>query len=268
MPSSRTFPCLLGPLELSGLEVPSVFERIGTQRTIVHRLIGGGRIVQSFGPDPGRRVLRGIFSGPDAIERAQLLEVIRDLGEPLELTIGAWTELVVLTKAVLSYQSRGVLIPYLVEAETIFSPVLAVEAGLSELVGGVIASLGLSGSTLSGIAPAAGGAVASAISVAGTGITAILATDLTTDAGRAGGQAALAGVMGGVSLAIASSGQSLAGIAQAGGGSLVADSGSLSQAASISASHAGLVQAAGTLNQAASGLSGLEGGLPVATLHS
>lgn len=112
-------PVVLGGLELTGLEVPDAYDRSGTMQPVVHRLIGGGRIVQLLGPDPGRRRLQGYFTGPQATERAQLLEALRDSGSRVLLAIGVWQEFVVVTSVVLRYAAQGSVIQYLLEAEAL-----------------------------------------------------------------------------------------------------------------------------------------------------
>jgi hypothetical protein len=53
--------------------------------------------------EPQRRQFEGCFLGPLAAERGQVLEAMRDAMNPIILTIGAWTELVVITGLTIRY---------------------------------------------------------------------------------------------------------------------------------------------------------------------
>ena len=167
---ARSLPVVLGPLDLTGLEVPDAFDRSGTMQPMVHRLIGGGRIVQLLGQDPGRRRLQGYFTGPDATERAQLLEALRDAGLRVPLAIGVWQEIVVVTSVVLRYAARGGVVQYLLEAE----PLPGGAVGLVATAAAILASAGAqiasaatyaallgSSSLVSGLASAASAVTAS-----------------------------------------------------------------------------------------------------------
>ena len=135
--TSGNLPVTLGALELTGFEVPDSYDRAGTMQPVVHRLIGGGRVVQLLGPDPGRRRLQGSFTGPDATERAQLLEAMRDEGGRTILTVGVWQEFVVVTSVVLRYSAQGSIVQYLLEAE----PLLGSAAGLIATAAAVLADV-------------------------------------------------------------------------------------------------------------------------------
>jgi hypothetical protein len=127
----------LGQLQLSGLEVPSFFDRGGRVRVAAHQLVGGGRFLQITGFDPLRRELTGIFVGTQASERAQTLEAMRDQAEPLLLTIGAWTEFVLITSVIIRYAERGTVINYLVQAEVV-SPVATGQVQTEQSVIGLV----------------------------------------------------------------------------------------------------------------------------------
>ena len=248
---SGNLPVVLGPLELTGLEVPDAYDRAGTMQPVVHRLIGGGRVVQLLGPDPGRRRLQGVFTGPRATERAQILEAMRDQGDRMSLTIGVWQEFVVVTSVVLRYAQQGSVVQYLLEAESLPGGA----AGLVATAAAVLASIGTqlafasinaefagSPDAISGLAGATSAVTAAQSSMSRPGV------DLTS-----------------VSTALAAttsaSEASLAAIADdAPIGSIVANSSSLSAATSTAATLAASVNAQAYTHCAASNLALLQTG--------
>ena len=69
----------------------------GRQRLVVHRMPGGGRVVDALGPDDAELVWSGTLSGPDAAERFRLLDTLRRAGEPLPLAWDAFAYSVVIS---------------------------------------------------------------------------------------------------------------------------------------------------------------------------
>ena len=76
----------LGPVAFRDFEVPSEIAFGGRQRLVVHRLIGGGRVVDAVGRDDGDLVISGTFTGSDATDRARTLDYLRSAGDVLFLT--------------------------------------------------------------------------------------------------------------------------------------------------------------------------------------
>ena len=114
---TSTLPVTLGGMQLIGVEVPTFFDRVGRMDAAIHQVIGGDRVVQVLGPDTQRRELTGYFVGPAAAENCQLLEAMRDAGQPLLLTIGVWAEYVLVTTVVVRYAALGTVLRYTVQAE-------------------------------------------------------------------------------------------------------------------------------------------------------
>src|SRR5271154_5082483 len=70
----------LGGVPFQDMEVPEKISFGGQQRVAVQNLIGGGRVVATLGIDDGRISFSGIFSGTDAVARAQMLDAARASG--------------------------------------------------------------------------------------------------------------------------------------------------------------------------------------------
>ena len=78
----------LGPVVFGGFEVPERVSLGGKQLLAVHRLVGGGRVVDAMGADDADVRWSGILTGPDAPERLRVLEGLRRGGEAIGL---AWS---------------------------------------------------------------------------------------------------------------------------------------------------------------------------------
>ncbi len=248
---SGNLPVVLGPLELTGLEVPDAYDRAGTMQPVVHRLIGGGRVVQLLGPDPGRRRLQGFFTGPQATERAQILEAMRDSGNRISLTIGVWQEFVVLTSVVLRYSAQGSIVQYLLEAE----PLPGGAAGLVATAAAVLASIGTQLAFATDDAALVGSTAAmSGLASATLAVTSAQSSMSTPNVDLTSVSAALAATT-------AASETSMAAIVDgAPDGSLVAGSSSLTSATATAVTLAASVNAQAYTNCAANNLSLLQTG--------
>jgi hypothetical protein len=78
-------PLALGPFVFADFEVPEKVTWGGTQRMNVHKFVGGGRIIDTMGPDDADIVWSGIFLSPDASLRADELDRMRRSGGVWEL---------------------------------------------------------------------------------------------------------------------------------------------------------------------------------------
>ena len=99
------FSLTLGPVAFAGFELPSSITVGGRQRLAVHRLPGGLRIIDALGPDPADINFSGIFTGPDATDRARLLDVLRVAGETLPLAWDAFIYTVIVESFEADYRS-------------------------------------------------------------------------------------------------------------------------------------------------------------------
>lgn len=248
---SGNLPVVLGPLELTGLEVPDAYDRAGTMQPVIHRLIGGGRVVQLLGPDPGRRRLQGYFTGPRATERAQILEAMRDEGGRISLTIGVWQEFVVITSVVLRYAAQGSIVQYLLEAE----PISGGAAGLVATAAAVLASIG------SQLAFAAGDAALIGSTAATTGLASAALAVTAAQGSMSTPDVDLTAVSASLAATTTGSETTMAAIVDAApDGSLVADAPSLSTATATAATLAASVNAQAYTNCAANNLALLQTG--------
>ncbi len=105
------FSLTLGPVAFAGFELPSSITFGGRQRLAIHRLPGGLRIIDALGPDPADIAFSGIFTGPDAADRARLLDTLRDRRPALPLAWDAFLYTVVLEQFEADYRSPW-WIPY------------------------------------------------------------------------------------------------------------------------------------------------------------
>ncbi len=102
---------LLGPIGFKDFEIPANIGFGGEQRLAVHKLLGGGRVVDALGRDDTEITFSGIFSGSDATLRARALDVLRAQGLPLPLTWDVFFYKVVIRSFEADYRS-GWWIPY------------------------------------------------------------------------------------------------------------------------------------------------------------
>jgi hypothetical protein len=89
----------------------------------------------------------GIFTGPDAEQRARKVEAIRRLGKPVSLTWGSSLRTVLVTRFSWSYERGGVWCPYQIECEDVPSGVRATfldkPSLLGQIAGDITDALGI-----------------------------------------------------------------------------------------------------------------------------
>lgn len=168
-------PLIIGDLLLQGHEVPARISIGGSQAITIHKLPGGGRIIDAMGADHGVIAWRGLFSGPDAARRARALDLMRQLGSPRVLSFGDYTFNVVVVYCEYDYQDRGAVISYRIRCEIVPDPAgtttgandLAIALQGDFVIGADVLQIGiasaLSCATLGGRSSAAG-----LVAVAGT----------------------------------------------------------------------------------------------------
>ena len=119
---SQPAPLIIGTLILEGYEVPSRITVGGAQAVMIHKLPGGGRIIDAMGADEGAITWRGVFVGPDAAQRARSLDTMRVQGIPQVLSFGDYTFNVIVVHCEYDYQNRGAVISYRVRTEIVPNP--------------------------------------------------------------------------------------------------------------------------------------------------
>jgi hypothetical protein len=122
---------LLGPIVFSDFEVPAGITFGGMQRLAVHRLPGGGRVIDALGRDDAALTFSGIFTGTDATLRARALDELRAAGLPLPLTWDVFFYSVVIENFEADYRNDH-WIPYCISCTVIRDEAAAlVETGIS-----------------------------------------------------------------------------------------------------------------------------------------
>lgn len=150
----------LGGVPFQDMEVPEKICFGGRQRVAVQNLIGGGRVVSALGLDDGEITFAGIFSGPDAVGRAQELDAARALGAQLPLMWAGFFYIVVIERFTAEYRKPS-LIPFEIRCLVVSDPLAAAAnlvAPLANLVSGDLTAAaglsGLAGVSLQGISAA------------------------------------------------------------------------------------------------------------------
>ena len=135
---------LLGPVAFRDFEVPAGIVFGGGQRLAVHRLVGGGRVIDTLGRDDGEIAFSGIFSGSDATLRARLVDELRAAGAILPLTWDVFFYSVVIARFEANYENAA-WIPYRLtctvlrdEASTVIQTALSLATDLlSDIASGI-----------------------------------------------------------------------------------------------------------------------------------
>ncbi|MBB3175404.1 hypothetical protein FHR90_003259 [Endobacter medicaginis] len=107
-----TSPLQLGTITLSGLELPSRMPFGGAQRLAVHRLPGGGRVIDAMGADDRDVSWSATFIGPAAVSRARQLDAMRTAGAPVTLSWADFRRTAVISAFEPDYSAAGGLVPY------------------------------------------------------------------------------------------------------------------------------------------------------------
>lgn len=141
-------PLTLGGVAFKNMEVPEKINFGGKQRLAIQNLIGGGRVISTLGLDDGTISFSGIFSGADAVSRAQQLDVARALGAQLPLVWNGFYYVVVIEQFTAEYQKPG-LIPFSITCVVVTDP-LAAAANLVAPIANIVANDVASAVALSG----------------------------------------------------------------------------------------------------------------------
>ena len=149
------FSLTLGPVAFAGFELPSSITVGGRQRLAVHRLPGGLRVIDALGPDPADINFSGIFTGPDAADRARLLDVLRVAGEALPLAWDAFIYTVVVESFEADYRSPW-WVPYRLSCTVLLDEAASLTTAAVELAPTLTADL-LSAGSFATVASAAVG---------------------------------------------------------------------------------------------------------------
>ncbi len=79
---------ILGPITFTNFSTPERMPFGGRQAMAVHKLLGGSRVIDTFGPDDMDIHWEGQFFGSDAYPTCLALDALRAAGNPLPLSFG------------------------------------------------------------------------------------------------------------------------------------------------------------------------------------
>ena len=204
-------PLTIGDLVLQGHEVPGRISIGGAQSVTVHKMPGGRRIIDAMGVDDGSISWRGVFCGPDAAQRARMLDIMRQQGTPRVLSFADFAAQSDLTigQGLLQAGAAAILLQATAVGRSSMTQVsesasdlssLATSFGMNADAAASMNMQGLAGSkTIQTALQATGTALQSAIEAAGTGslaapaagLTLFSSSDLAEAAAQAAGLAAL-----------------------------------------------------------------------------
>ncbi|GBQ63882.1 hypothetical protein AA103196_0722 [Ameyamaea chiangmaiensis NBRC 103196] len=189
----------VGPITLSGMEIPDRVILGGDQRVVITEMPGGGRVINAQGAQPGPLVLEGRFVGPNALSRARILDQLRCQGTAVTFIGLGFSCDVWVTSFSFSYESKGIVCPYVMRLERRFDQTAT--TATTNALGAVVNALASSDAALSRAADSS-----SAFDVSSASIQSIIARndipdvdDLVTLASSAEALASIAEV-GGVAL--------------------------------------------------------------------
>lgn len=279
--SSSSAPVILGGITLTGVEVPSALRVGGEHNLVVHKLVGGARVIQAMGNDPARQTLAGLFTGPNAQARALSIEQMRAAGSEIAFSAAGLSQRVRIASFWYTYQEKGAVIPYELALEIQPAPAVSATASLSALsdlvgpditsgiqsISSTVATVSAYAETAIGQVQTVIGQVAPVANLVGAGsLLAGVSDNLTAASGIATAGTNFAAIPAAASSMISglqSAGTSLMStISQAGGnltgiqaaapvGSLFSDAGSLQAQIASAGALSGAVQAGAYVNRAA-----------------
>jgi hypothetical protein len=177
------FSLTLGPVAFAGFEIPSSITLGGKQRLAIHKLPGGIRIIDAMGADPADLAWSGIFTGPDAADRARILDTLRVAGLQMLLTWDAFLYTVIIESFAADYRSPW-WIPYRVSCAVVRDEAAALVTSLLSLapaIGDDLATAGIFATTAAAAVAAPGATTAgTAAYIAATATLNTTVTGLTS----------------------------------------------------------------------------------------
>lgn len=102
----------LGAFTADWLETPEKMPFGGEQRMVEHKLLGGAKVFDLLGPEEEDISFSGIFFGPLAQIRAQMLDTMRLQGQVVPLIWPGDSRSVIIKKFHCDYASGGGVMPY------------------------------------------------------------------------------------------------------------------------------------------------------------
>ena len=105
----------LGGVTLTGMATPERMPFGGSQQLVVHKLPGGGRVIDAMGPDERDIEWSGLlqaFDGTNAVAVARQIDAMRRAGAAVTLAWGDFSKQVVIRSFEPDYTRGGAMIPY------------------------------------------------------------------------------------------------------------------------------------------------------------
>lgn len=128
---------ILGDFEFSRLEIPEKIPFGGDQTLVIHKLVGGKRVIDAMGRDDAPIEWSGLFQGENALARARYLDGLRVAGKPLVLTWDEFMFEVVIASFRPDYE-RFYQIPYRISCtvlQDLSNPVTSIaDAGVDDMI--------------------------------------------------------------------------------------------------------------------------------------
>lgn len=161
----------LGDFQFQQQEIPESIPFGGEQALAVHRLVGGVKVVDAMGGFTRPISWSGWLLGESALVRARQLDMMREAGEPQQLT---WSELdfVVVIRDFRADFQRFYQIPYTITCEVVQDLTLSTaglgEPGIDDLISG---DLGTASGLMSSISDSTLGSIFSSVQSAIQGVS-------------------------------------------------------------------------------------------------
>lgn len=161
----------LGDFQFQQQEIPESIPFGGEQALAVHRLVGGVKVVDAMGGFTRPISWSGWLLGESALVRARQLDMMREAGEPQQLT---WSELdfVVVIRDFRADFQRFYQIPYTITCEVVQDLTLSTaglgEPGIDDLISG---DLGTASGLMSSISDSTLGSLFSSVQSAIQGVS-------------------------------------------------------------------------------------------------
>ncbi len=163
----------LGNIQLDGFEVPASIAFGGAQRTAVHKLLGGARVIDTMGRDDAALAWHGVLTGSAAGDRAHTLDAMRAAGNVLSLAWDSYCYDVVISRLQLKYCSPW-WITYEIECTVLLDLAQGVDVTAASVADDILGDLGVAaGFVATGSILGAAG-LPGALSPGAVGITAML----------------------------------------------------------------------------------------------
>jgi hypothetical protein len=134
---------ILGGFSFTDYAIPEVVPQGGEHNLVVHKLIGGNRVVDAMGPDDHDISWSGRFQGPGATGKAIALDQLRKAGAQLPLVVDSQFYTVAIRKFEWDYQ-RSYQILYKITCVVVSSMggAIALPTTLDVLIGADMALAG------------------------------------------------------------------------------------------------------------------------------